>query len=49
MCWPLQNPRLPKMTQRGPVRSLILKYKDSVSDFTDTFTAGFYVLPYTLS
>ena len=42
MCWPLQNPILPKMTQRGQVRALILKYKDFVSDITDTFTAGFY-------
>ena len=48
MCWPLQNPRLPKMTQRGQMRALILKYKDFVSDMKDTFTSGLYALPYTL-
>ena len=43
MCWPLQIPRLPKMTQRGQVRALTLKYKDFVSDITDTFTAALYL------
>ena len=43
MCWTLQIPRLPKMTQRGQVRALILKYKDFVSDITDTSTGALYV------
>ena len=43
MCWPLQIPRLPKMTQRGQIRALTLKYKDFVSDITDTFTAALYL------